>query len=226
MNGIVTVFDDELAALRDYSLVDDIIKHAGAKFYRGRLNKQNIIFTKIANNPLEAALAAQLLADRYDVTRLFFSGIALPLAPFINDGDLIIANYFIEISTPDRTVMFEADEKMLSTIRTVSTVPHRGRNPHIFGALSKTISDPNGQTRAKTFQREYGIIAANETGAAFAFACRRNNIPFAVIDVAVRSDDSEEKNLNEKYHSSILDLFEIKGLTLVELTLTALTSDL
>lgn len=226
MNGIVTVFDDELAALKDYSLVDDIIKRAGAKFYRGRLNEQNIIFTKVANNPLEAALAAQLLADHFEVTRLFFSGIASPMAPFINDGDLIIANYFIESSSPDRTVMFEADEKMLSTIRTVSAVPQRGRNPHIFGAFSKTTPDPVSAARVKNLQREFGIIAADETGAAFAFACRRNSVPFAVIDVAVGSDEIDEKSLNDKYHSSILDLFEIKGLTLVELTLSALTADL
>jgi hypothetical protein len=72
MNGIITVFDEELEELKAHSLIEDIKRIGGRKFYYGRMIEQEIVFVKTANNPIDIVMTTQLMIDNFSLSRIFF----------------------------------------------------------------------------------------------------------------------------------------------------------
>jgi adenosylhomocysteine nucleosidase len=226
MNGIITVFDKELESLKDYSLVEDIRKMAGLKFYLGRLNDQEVVFVKIENGGLGAAAATQAMIDHFPTARIFFTGIAEPIAPFVDDGDLIAANYMVRVFDADngRPEMYPADEFLLQTIRAICDSPRSGKPPHIFGPIMQRDAAETENPKWKSIRQECGGLACDDAGVAVGFVCARNKIPFAALEIASR--ESALVKPNSFLDVSIQEAFEIRGLAMIEASIAAITSQL
>jgi adenosylhomocysteine nucleosidase len=228
MNAIITIFEKELEALKDYSLVEDVKKLAGRKFYIGRLNEQNIVFTHTESNQLDLAVTTQIMIDHFAPERVFFTGKAAPLAPYIKTGDIIIANYFVRPGSPaaNQNEIFEPDQKLLHNLRTVCDIPREGRPPHIFGTILDFDAMEPDDPRTKMALQEYGALATDRVGAAFGYVCRENGIPFVAIEIIGGESDEEKQQSDNIINLSIKEAFEIKGMALVEMTISLVTSQL
>ncbi len=226
MTGIITIFDRELEALKDYSLVEDIKKFAGRKYFIGKLNEQEIVFAQADNRPLDLALTTQIMINKFPIKRIFFTGQAIILAPYIEKGDIVIANYFIRPSEKENTSnqMFEADQILLQTLRTVCDIPRSDRPPHLFGTLLRWSEKEIDHPRLRMLQQEFGAIAIDNSGTALAYTCGINNIPFAAIDIAMAIADDGGPISEERLNRACQETFELKGLALVELTVSAITA--
>ncbi|SYZ73293.1 hypothetical protein TRIP_C21411 [Candidatus Zixiibacteriota bacterium] len=228
MTGIITTFSQELDALKDYSLVEDIKRAGGQRFYIGHLNEQDIVFVLAHNDPLDAALAAQMMIDTFHVKQVIFTSQAFPLAPYIAGGDLIIGNYHIRPAKYDEAErqMLEGDPTLLQTLRTVCDIPRADRPPHIFGTLIDWRVADFDHPRLRMMQQEFGAIAIDSVGAALAHTCHLNETPFAAICITVPSPESAEPVSEDRINRACQGAFELKGLALVELTVSAITAHL
>lgn len=79
--GILGALDEEIAFLLKRMSVSKIVKIAGKKFYVGCLNQVPIVLAKSGVAKVNAALASQILIDRFHVKRIIFTGVAGGLKP-------------------------------------------------------------------------------------------------------------------------------------------------
>jgi adenosylhomocysteine nucleosidase len=228
MNGIITIFESEFEALKDYSLIEDIQKLAHRKYFSGRLNEQQVVFTHIENDPLNLAIATQIMIDHYKVKRILFTCQATPLVPYIKTGDIIVAKYLVQAVAADKrsAPMLEADDLLLNTIRTVCDTHTEDRPPHIFGTILHPGYLEEDTARIRILQQEYGALGIDAGGTAIAHVCILNEIPFAALEIAVEDADSGTAGIREKIERACKEVFEIKGMALVDLTVTAFTTDI
>lgn len=97
--GILCAIPQELAHLERLLQSDTNERRGGLAFRRGRLEGRDVVLVGAGIGKVNTALAATLLADRYDADPIVFSGVAGGLDPALHIGDVVIA---------DRTVQHDA----------------------------------------------------------------------------------------------------------------------
>jgi nucleoside phosphorylase len=69
-------------------------------------------------------------------------------------------------------------------------------------------------------------LGIDASGTAIAHTCVVNEIPFAALEIAVEDADSGSAGIREKIERACKEVFEIKGMALVDLTVAAITADI
>ncbi|MCX6826347.1 MAG: hypothetical protein NTV06_03620 [candidate division Zixibacteria bacterium] len=224
MTGIITIFDHEIKVIKDYSQVEDIKKLAHQKYYCGRLNEQDIVFTLGENNPLQLALLTQIMIDNFHIERILFTGQVTPLVPYIKTGDIIIANYFIQPGSDANhmTQAYESDPKLLKMLKDAGDAPHREGRAHTFGTIIQSERPDIEHPRIRAAQQEFGALGIDNGGVAVVYTCHLNDIPFAAIEIVEDKSQSEAKDNLNLMETALKEGFEIKGLILASLATPAL----
>lgn len=98
--GLICAIPQELADLRS-SLASDDAKHStetvgGFSFDMGCLEGREVVLVEAGIGKVNAAMVATLLADRFHVGTLAFSGVAGGLDPSLHIGDVVIATKAIQ----------------------------------------------------------------------------------------------------------------------------------
>ncbi len=222
---IITIFDDEYRLLKDNCLVEDSTRIADQRFYSGELVNRNITFARIAASPVVLAAATQAAIDNFSPSLILYSGTAVPLVPFIDNDDIIIANYFFIHTatdspglTEEKFNIIDIDNNSIDIVRQAAQ-GLADRDPQtVFGSIIEAGLSESMHHELKSLIRKKGIMAADNIGAAVAQVCSLNRIPFLVMDIADNSLDSN-KPLGIPLQSvqPIEKLFNLKLITLTEL---------
>jgi adenosylhomocysteine nucleosidase len=75
--------------------VETKTRHGMATFYQGSCQGQKVVLARIAMGKINAAMAAQVLIDRFDAAPLILSGTAGAVAPGVKIGDVVIGTRVI-----------------------------------------------------------------------------------------------------------------------------------
>ncbi|BDI03747.1 5'-methylthioadenosine/S-adenosylhomocysteine nucleosidase [Sphaerotilus microaerophilus] len=95
--AIVAAMAQELAALLAHLDGDFTVQaHAGRRFHVGRLHGEPVVLVLCGIGKVAAATTAVLLAERYGVQRLVFTGVAGGLAPGVRVGDVVVAGSLLQ----------------------------------------------------------------------------------------------------------------------------------
>jgi adenosylhomocysteine nucleosidase len=94
--GLICAIPQERAALKAALDHDETFHLGGLDFDRGSFDGQSIVIAEAGIGKVNTALVATLLASRFDVDLLAFSGVAGGLDPSLHIGDLVIADRAIQ----------------------------------------------------------------------------------------------------------------------------------
>ncbi len=94
--AILSALIEEQQGLIDTLEDAEPVDHAGRRFWCGRLQGQAVVLGLSRIGKVAAATTATALIERFQVTRLVFTGVAGGLAPGVRVGDLVLATEFLQ----------------------------------------------------------------------------------------------------------------------------------
>lgn len=94
--GIICAIPQELVHLRDAMDGAVMERHAHARFDRGMLDGHDVVLAAAGVGKVNTAITATLLAHRFGVRLIVFSGVAGGLDPALQIGDVVIADNTIQ----------------------------------------------------------------------------------------------------------------------------------
>lgn len=94
--AIVSAMREELAAVLEGIEHGETDLIAGREFRRGRLHGHEVVAVLARIGKVAAAATATVLAERYRVDAIVFTGVAGGLAPGVQRGDVVVADEFLQ----------------------------------------------------------------------------------------------------------------------------------
>lgn len=205
MWGIIGAMESEITLLRAQMQYEQEIRYGNKVFYRGSIAGQPTVLTQSGMGKVNAAMCAQILIDRFGVTRLVNTGIAGGIARGLHVGDIVIGNASLQhdfdltpvgyvkacMRGPDksRPTVFVADAELVAQFqKAAEKVLPSGK---IHRGLIATGDVFVSERKMKLELRElYDAYAAEMEGGAIAQVAEENGI--AAVIVRCISDLADE----------------------------------
>ncbi len=210
ITGIIGAMDEEVSCLKEAMKVERIHQIAGMDFYEGDLDGKKAVVVRCGIGKVNAAVCAQVLADRFQVDRIINTGVAGSLKNVINIGDIVLSvdalqhdmdatgfGYAPGIIPRMETSVFKADEGLVELAEKVC----REENPEIQVFKGRIVSGDqfisDHDVKMNIVSRFDGYCTEME-GAAIAQAAWLNDIPFVIIRaISDKADGSAEMDYAE-----------------------------
>ena len=94
--GIIGAMEEEVAVLKQEMNIEETVDYASMQFCKGTLCGKNVVIVRSGIGKVNAAICAQVLADRFNVDVLINTGIAGSLDAAIDIGDMVISTDLVE----------------------------------------------------------------------------------------------------------------------------------
>ena len=94
--GIIGAMEEEVAVLKQEMNIEETVDYASMQFCKGTLCGKNVVIVRSGIGKVNAAICAQVLADRFEVDILINTGIAGSLDAAIDIGDMVISTDLVE----------------------------------------------------------------------------------------------------------------------------------
>ena len=220
--AIVSALHQELAALlaRGHEADFERQRHAGRDFLVGQLHGVPVVLVLCGIGKVAAATTATLLAERFGVGALVFTGVAGGLGDGVKVGDLVLADTLLQhdmdasplfprFEVPLTGVArFDTDSDLSTSLaRAAQTVLARAADTLGAGAVAEfALQSPrvhrgliaSGDRFVATSAESAALraalpeaLAVEMEGAAVAQVCRDFNVPFAALrTISDRADDA------------------------------------
>ncbi len=88
--ALLSAFDPELTQLRRESEIEQVLQVNGRSVYVGQLAGHAVVFLNTGVSMVNAAMLAQAILDRFNITAVLFTGIAGGVNPNLNIGDVVV----------------------------------------------------------------------------------------------------------------------------------------
>lgn len=196
MIGIIGAMDEEIIHYKNNIDIESSREYAGITYYTGKIYDNDVVLVKSGIGKVHAAIATQIMIDRFNVNSIIFTGLAGALVPYLKIGDVVIANFLVQHDVdltafgrrtgeiPSIGRMVEADPEMIDSIGKIYD-KHCGNDnvcPQlIVGTIASGDSFISDRNKITWLQREFGAIAAEMEGASVAQVCQMNKIPFVIL---------------------------------------------
>ena len=201
--AIVAAMHEELAAVLELFPDERRVTVGGREFWQGRLHGHEVVAVLARIGKVAAATTATVLAERFAVDRIVFTGVAGGLGPGVRVGDVVVAGEFLqhdmnaaplfprhEVPLYGRS-RFPADAELAAALaRAARAAMPRARVHHGLLVSGDRFVSTTGEARA--LQAELpDALAVEMEGAAFAQVCHDFGIPFAAVrTISDRADDA------------------------------------
>lgn len=183
--GIICAGDDELEPFLPHIKEVTIREKAMLKFYEGKINGVPIVALYSGVCKVNAAIAAQILIDTYDIHSIINAGTAGGMGEGIELFDTIISTQIAYHDVDDEiltefhpwmsSIYFNADETLLALAKSLDT-----ENKIHFGCMvtgEKFIEDDI----RSSINEKYQPLSVDMETASIAHVCYANKIPFIAI---------------------------------------------
>jgi adenosylhomocysteine nucleosidase len=193
---------EELSAVLALMPDEHKVTVAGRDFFDGHLHGKPVVAVLSRIGKVAAATTAALLADRFKVDRIVFTGVAGGLAPGVERGDVVIADAFMQHDL-DASPIFPKYEVPLygcdrfatdaALTRDLAAAVHRalpGTRVHrgLIVSGDRFVATTAESLTLQTVLPE--ALAVEMEGAAIAQVCHDFGVPFAAVrTISDRADD-------------------------------------
>ena len=203
MLGIIGAMDEEVAKIKERLENVEVQTFGGMDFYKGNFEGKSVVVVRSGIGKVNAAVCAQILADRYQVSGIVNTGIAGSLMAKIDIGDIVLSTDALQhdmdatnfgypagqITRLD-VVSFPADPKLLALAKECC-----GRvNPEIHTYEGRVVSGDqfiSDQKKKDWLIETFHGYCTEMEGAAIAQAAYLNGIPFLIIRaISDKADNS------------------------------------
>lgn len=192
--GIIGAMDAEVALLKEKIENETQTIIAGMTFYEGKLGNMDVVLTKSGAGKVFAAMAAQILIDKFNVSHLINTGVAGGLDNRLQVEDIVVATDAIQhdfnvtalgetyghVMGEDLTVptRFQADEELIALFEAeASKLGYR----YLKGTIVSGDIFIQGAAKKKKLFDRFEATAAEMEGASVAQVAVCNQIPFLII---------------------------------------------
>ncbi len=208
-------------------------KKAGLKFYIGKLADHDVIVVHSGIGKVNAALATQILIDRYKCRKIVFTGLAGSGRRDIAIGDYVLADSLVQHDfdlrhfgrekgmVPAVGKFMQADKELNRILE--ESIVELGKEKPGFGKFNKGIIATGDLFVADSkvlaeITAEFNAAAVEMEGAAMAQVCFLNEVPFAVLRTI--SDNADETALSD--FKAVLDKASVEEVEILKKMLTKL----
>ena len=203
MLGIIGAMDEEVAKIKERLEDVEVQTFGGMDFYKGNFEGKSVVVVRSGIGKVNAAVCAQILADRYQVSGIVNTGIAGSLMAKIDIGDIVLSTDALQHDMdatnfgypagqiPRMDVLsFPADPKLLALAKECC-----GRvNPEIHTYEGRVVSGDqfiSDQKKKDWLIETFHGYCTEMEGAAIAQAAYLNGIPFLIIRaISDKADNS------------------------------------
>lgn len=216
MIGIIGAMENEVAELKNSMEIEEMHEIASMSFCRGTLGGKEIVVVRSGIGKVNAAVCAQILADRFGVDMLINTGIAGSLDGDIDIGDMVISTDLVEHDmdtsafgdpvgqVPQMDIFaFPADKKLVELAKKVNEKV----NPDIRTWTGRIVSGDQfiSSSEKKEYLAETFKAKCTEMeGAAIAHTAYLNHISCVIIRaISDKADNSAEMDYPAFEHKAI-----------------------
>ena len=201
--GIIGAMDEEVAVLKEEMTIDAVTEYASMQFYQGKLCGKDVVIVRSGIGKVNAAICAQILADKFDVKVLINTGIAGSLDAAIDIGDMVISTDLVEHDM-DATIFgdplgqvprmdtfsFPADPQLVEK----AVAANEEANPDIKTFTGRIVSGDQFVSSSEVKEKivsNFGAKCTEMEGAAIAHAAYLNHISCVIIRaISDKADNS------------------------------------
>ncbi len=192
--GIIIAADRELNAVKD--LIDNIVqeKYYDLIFYKGQIQKKNVVLVKCGIGKVNAARTTQILTDKFLPKIIINIGSAGGLNTELNVKDIVIGEklvqYDFDISALGESEKgeiqgvgkyIESDKELLEMCKKVLlNMPQRDFNVKV-GIIASADYFCADTKKSSEIRKEFNAECVEMEGAAVAQVCFLNKVPFLVV---------------------------------------------
>ena len=201
--GIIGAMDEEVSKLKDCLEHMQVTTVAAMDFYEGSMSGMNVVIVRSGIGKVNAAICAQILADRFGVTAIINTGIAGSLKNEINIGDIVLSADAIQhdmdaaafgsepgVIPQMETSDFQASRELITIAENSCKRVLKDISVFCGRVLSgdQFISD---KQKKDWLTENFAGYCTEMEGAAIAQAAYLNGIPFLIIRaISDKADDS------------------------------------
>lgn len=201
--AIVSAMHDELAAVLDLLPDERQVVVAGRAFWQGHLHGHEVIAVLARIGKVAAATTAAVLAERFQVGRVVFTGVAGGLGHGVQVGDVVVATEFLQHDMDASPIFprhevplygrsrFAADADLAAALcEAARTALPQARVHHGLVISGDRFVSTTDEARALQVDLPEALAVEME-GAAFAQVCHDFGVPFAAVrTISDRADDA------------------------------------
>lgn len=191
--GIIAAMESEIAAIKDAEQIENTCSVAGLDFCVGKIGNVDVVTVQCGEGKVNAALATQILIDRFGVNELINIGCAGSLNDTLDIGDFVVSTEVVqhdfdvtalgyemgEISSLG-TIAFKADEKLIAYACDAIAAAAPGRTV-VTGRVCTGDLFVSTAEQKQFIIDNFGGDCAEMEGAAAGQVATVNNVPFVVI---------------------------------------------
>lgn len=201
--AIVSAMREELAAVLALLPDEQCERVAGREFWVGHLHGQEVVAVLARIGKVAAATTATLLAERFRVDRVVFTGVAGGIGAGVNVGDAVVADAFLQHDMDASPLFprhevplygmsrFEADPALRAALlqATRQALPQARVHEGLIVSGDRFVSS-TAEVRALRAALP-DVLAVEMEGAAFAQVCHDFDLPFAAVrTISDRADEA------------------------------------
>ena len=176
----------------------------GCTFYAGKLEGLDAVIVQCGVGKVNAAMCAQILCDRYEVTHIVNTGIAGSLSAQLDIADMVVSKdamyhdfdcvhfgYEMGKVPGMDTVAFPADEQLVSYAYAAAEAVNPGHTK--IGRVASGDLFVAEKNAKNTIIEKTNALCTEMEGAAIAHAAYKNGVPFVILRaISDKADDSAE----------------------------------
>lgn len=199
--GIIAAMEEELRIIKSNIENQEQIDIAHMSFYIGSIYGQELVIVQSGIGKVNAAMAAVILAEKFEVEAIINTGSAGSLTSELEQGDLVVSNQlayhdvdatafgYAMGQVPQMPLYYESDPDLNEKIREAA---HKTGWDVVFGDIltgDSFIADPAAIEKIKD-EFPHGRVTEME-GAAIAQVAFQYRLPFTVVRAVSDSADGQ-----------------------------------
>ena len=201
--GIIGAMEEEVAVLKQEMDIEETVDYASMQLCKGTLCGKNVVIVRSGIGKVNAAICAQILADKFNVDVLINTGIAGSLDAAIDIGDMVISTDLVEHDM-DATIFgdplgqvprmdtfsFPAEKDLIEK----AVAANEEANPDIKTFAGRIVSGDQFVSSAEVKEKlvkNFGAKCTEMEGAAIAHAAYLNKVSCVIIRaISDKADNS------------------------------------
>ena len=191
--GVVAAMEAEIAAIKDAEEIEETSTIAGLDFCSGEIDGKNVVVVQCGMGKVNAALATQILIDRFGADAIINVGCAGSLNDTLDIGDFVVSTEVVQHDYDVSAIGYEkgeipytgmvsfaADETLIAAAQDAITSVAPDRQV-VTGRICTGDQFISSDEQKQAIISEFGGECAEMEGAAVGQTASFNGVPFVII---------------------------------------------
>ena len=192
--GIISAMQNEIELLLSEAKIDRVDTVGGVDYHVGELCGHPVVISKAGIGKALSAAGTAAMLNRYDVSRILFTGIAGGVGDETRVLDVVVATQLVQhdygritndgfewtVSLDEKKGYYPCDEALVE-LAYAAAVDIVGSEHAFRGVIASGDQFVASETYVEKLKRDFNAIACEMEGASIALVCGKYEVPFVVM---------------------------------------------